>query len=143
MSAAAGAAQDRSDISKIAAPVSAAVRIVLMSVLRQSRSSCFDRNILSALPQGKTAELGKVLHSFDDRHEVVAGELAQLAGEAHAAVRYQQFCFAVSARIKKKLPRSRIARRIFERQIRGEIGERHPASLAAPSAVNELLSEGK
>src|SRR5580704_9844111 len=43
-------------------------------------------DLLRALPQRHLAEFGEVLQSGCDRDEMVAGELAHLAGEMHAAI---------------------------------------------------------
>src|SRR5687767_6383842 len=49
----------------------------------------FDDEVLRALPEREAADLGEMLVAFDHRREMIARELADLAGEQARAVRKQ------------------------------------------------------
>ena len=70
---------------------------------------------------------------------MIAGKLAHLAGETHAAIGQQDFGFADPAGIDNHLPRRRIARMILIGQAEIEITQRDPDAFAAPAYMNDLV----
>src|SRR5581483_329697 len=79
----------------------------------------------------------------NDRDEVVAGELAHLAGEVHAAIGNQDFGFTDTTRIEDDLTRRGITSVVLVGKTEIEIAERHPHALAAPAHMNDALSIGQ
>src|SRR5579872_5044618 len=73
---------------------------------------------------------------------MIAGELAHLAGEMHAAIGKQNLGFADPARIKNDLSGRGITRVVFKADAEVEIAERHPDPLAAPAHMDRLAFEG-
>src|SRR3979411_800084 len=72
---------------------------------------------------------------------MIAGELAHLAGEMHAAIGQQDFGFADAAGIKNDLAGRGIAGVVLVRDAEIEIAERHPDPLAAPAYMDSLALE--
>ncbi len=72
---------------------------------------------------------------------MVAGELAHLAGEMHAAIGEQDLGLADAAGIEDDLARRRIAGVVLVGDAEIEIAERHPDALAAPAHVDRLALE--
>src|SRR5947208_2638762 len=72
---------------------------------------------------------------------MIAGELADLAREMHAAIGQQDFGFTDAARIKNDLAGRGIAGVVFVGDAEVEIAERHPDTLAAPAHMNGLALE--
>src|SRR5215213_5961797 len=100
-------------------------------------------DFLRAFPQDAASHLAKLLRAFDDREEVVSGELAHLAGEHRASVRKQNLRFTEAARIKQDLAWCWMTRVILQRHSKVERPERNPSSLATPTRLNELAAEGE
>ena len=88
---------------------------------------------LGPVPKGQPAQLGQVLGSRDDRQEVVAGELPELAGETDAAIGEQDLGLADATGVKEELTGCRVARRVLVAEAEVQVAERNPARLAAPS----------
>src|SRR5215510_9065982 len=72
---------------------------------------------------------------------MVAGELAHLAREMHAAIGEQDLGLADAAGIKDDLARRRIARMVLVGDAEIEIAQRHPDTLAAPAHMDRLALE--
>ena len=73
--------------------------------------------------------------------KVVAGELAHLAREMHAAIGEQDFGLADATGIEDDLARCRIAGVVLVGDAEIEIAERHPDPLAAPADMDRLALE--
>src|SRR5437764_13662561 len=73
---------------------------------------------------------------------MVAGELADLAGEADRAIREEDLSLADAAGIEEDLPRCRKARRVFVAEAEIERAERDPAGLTAPPDMDQSLAMG-
>ncbi len=99
-------------------------------------------NILRALPQRQLPHLAQLLAAALDGEKVVAGELAELAGELACAVREEDLGLAVATRIKEDLAGGRVARRVLEADAELILTQRYPTRLPAPSRMNELLLIG-
>src|SRR5690349_881936 len=74
---------------------------------------------------------------------MVAGQLAELAGEAARAIGEQQLGLAVAAGIPQQLAGGRVAGVVLVADAECEIAQRNPASLAAPARVDDLLAVGQ
>lgn len=72
---------------------------------------------------------------------MIAGELAHLAGEVHAAIGEQNLGFADPAGIENDLAGRGIAGVIFKADAKIKITERHPDPLAAPAHMDGLALE--
>src|SRR4051812_24784913 len=72
---------------------------------------------------------------------MVAGELAHLAGEAHATIGEQDLGFADASGVEDDLARRRIAGVVLISDSEVEIAERNPDSLPAPAHVHYLALE--
>src|ERR1700753_2752429 len=66
-------------------------------------SALFEDDVLGAVPEHPLAQGRQLLAAHGDGQEVVAGELADLAGEADAAVAEQDFALAQAAGIEDEL----------------------------------------
>src|SRR4029077_12515698 len=75
--------------------------------------------------------------------EMISGKLADLAGEAHAAVGQQDFGLADAARIQDDFTRRRIAGLILVAKSEVEIAERNPARFPAPAHMDDALPVGQ
>ena len=73
---------------------------------------------------------------LDNRQEMVAGELADLARETDRAVGNQDLGLADTAGVEKELTRGGIARRVLVAKAEIEPIEWDPAGLAAPPGVD-------
>src|SRR5690242_5899986 len=116
--------------------------------LTATGSSCFEaadliggslqaeHDILRALPERQLAECDQVLQPLRDRQEMIAGELADLAGERHRAVGQQNFGLADAARVDDDLARRRIAGVVLVSETEIEVAQRNPAAFAAPAHVD-------
>src|SRR5258705_11358852 len=60
-------------------------------------------DVLGALPEHHATHLAELVASFDDGEEVVAGELANLAGEATGAVGEEDLGLAEAAGVEEDL----------------------------------------
>src|SRR6185369_399626 len=105
------------------------------------RSYLLEADLLRALPQHGLAERGQVLQPRGQGDEVVAGELAHLAGEVHAAIGKQYLRLADAAGIENDLARRGIAGVVLVGDAEIEIAERHPDPLAAPADMDRLALE--
>src|SRR5579863_6778262 len=106
-----------------------------------THSGGLEADFLRALPQHGLAERRQIFEARRQRNEVIAGKLAHLAGEVHAAIGQQNFRFADATGIKNDLARRGIAGVVLVRHAEIEIAERHPDPLAAPADVNGLALE--
>src|SRR5580704_9432149 len=95
---------------------SRAIHLVSMRVDRTLRVSGGRRkhDILRTRPKHQFAETGQVFVALDHCQEMVAGELAHLAGEPDTAVGEQDLGFTDPAWIQEDLSRRRVARVIFK-----------------------------
>src|SRR5829696_5948637 len=100
-----------------------------------------EADFLRALPQHGLAERGQVLQPRGQGDEMIAGELAHLAREVHAAIGQQDFGFADAAGIKNDLAGRGIAGVVLVGDAEIEIAERHPDTLAAPADMDRLALE--
>src|SRR5205807_9077098 len=87
------------------------------------------------------AERRQILKARGQGDEVVAGELAHLAGEMDAAIGQQNLGLADAAGIEDDLAGRGIARMVLVTDAEVEIAERHPDPLAAPAHVDHLTLE--
>src|SRR6266540_4012811 len=101
----------------------------------------FDDEVLRALPEREAADLREVLGSFDDRREVISGELPDLAGEETRAVRKEDLHLGDPARIDQDLTRRRMTGLILIVHTETLLPHRHPGGLAAPAHVHELAAQ--
>src|SRR5690606_25614997 len=125
----------------------------LMQVRRASESYCClaagngasgaKDNLLCAMPEDVFADGAQVFAPLDDGKEMVAGELAQLAGEVRRAIGEEDLRLAVATGVEEDLARSGVAGGILEADVEAEVAQRDPARLAAPPRVDELLRVGK
>src|SRR5437868_10309733 len=74
---------------------------------------------------------------------MVAGKLADLAGEADRAIREEDLSLADAAGIEEDLPWCRKARRVFVAEAEIERAERDPAGLTAPPDMDQSLAIGQ
>src|SRR4029450_953137 len=81
--------------------------------------------------------LAKVVAAFDDRREVVPGELPRLRGEVDVAVREQDLGLRDASRVEDDLARVRIAGRVLRPEPQIEVAERDPAGLPGPADVDD------
>jgi hypothetical protein len=109
----------------------------------QSRLSRFHQKGLGALPQREPAQIQQLVQSIDQRQEMVARQLAELAGETHATIREQDFGLAEAAGIENELAGRRVARGVLNRKIQRLVAERDPAPFAAPADMDDLLAVGQ
>src|SRR5215469_16040463 len=84
-------------------------------------SGHLEADILRALPKHGLAERSEVFQPRGQRDEVIAGELAHLACEMHAAIGEQDFSFADAAGIKNDLPGRGVAGMVLVRDAEIEI----------------------
>src|SRR5439155_18887745 len=93
-----------------------------------------------ALPQHHLAERAEMIEPVDDRQEMVAGELTDLAGETYRAIGEQNLGLADPAGMQDDLARRRITRSVFISEAEVERAERDPARLAAPAHMDQALA---
>src|SRR3954471_17385035 len=98
---------------------------------------------LDAFVEYRPTELGQALVPRDNGQEMVACELARLAGEAHRPVGEQNLGLADTARIEDQLSRHRVARGVLGTDAEIERSQRHPYSLATPAHVHDLACKRK
>src|SRR3954469_5777063 len=108
---------------------------------RTARSGKLYREILRAFVQRETAELRETLVALDHRREMIPGELADLAREAHRAVREQDLHLADAAGVHEDLPRRGVARVVLEVDAEAILTHRDPGGFAAPAHVHELAAD--
>src|SRR5258708_36716384 len=78
--------------------------------------------------------------ALNNRQEMVACQLAHLAGKASTTIGEQYLGFAHAARIKQNIPARGMARVIFVIDTQLEIAQGNPAGFAAPTGVDEFLA---
>src|SRR5476651_2217225 len=106
---------------------------------RRSAAAVFlERDVLRAVPDDPAPELGELVIAFVDRGEVVAGQLAGLAGEHGRAVRKKDLGLAYPAGVQKKVARSGVARLVLVAEVKVEVAKGHPCRLATPPCLEEL-----
>src|SRR5690349_13414246 len=98
-----------------------------------------EENILRPLPEGHLAECGKLIPAFGDGEEMVAGELAHLAGKTHAAICQENLGVAVPAGIKDDLARCGKARVVLVAEAEIEVAQWDPTRLAAPAHMDDAF----
>src|SRR5262245_6749072 len=96
-------------------------------------------DVLRALPEDRATHLTELLAPLDDCEEVVAGELADLAGEASAAVGKKDLGFAEAAGVEEDLAGGGMAGVVLIAHVQVELAEGDPAGLAAPARMDDLL----
>ena len=74
---------------------------------------------------------------------MVAGELADLAGEMHPAIGEQDLGLADAAGIEDDLAGRGVAGVVLVADAEIELAERHPDALAAPAHMHDLADEGQ
>src|ERR1700722_7931082 len=104
-------------------------------------SGGLEADFLRTLPQHGLPQRGQILQTRGQGNEMIARELAHLAGEMHAAIGQQDFGFADTTGIENDLAGRWIAGVVFVRDTEIEIAERHPDPLAAPADMNSLAFE--
>src|SRR5712692_9564362 len=97
-------------------------------------------DVLRALPQHRVPHRAQLLASGLDGEEVIAGELADLAGETGRAVREEDLGLAEAAGIEQDLAGRGMAGMVLIADAEVVVAERDPARLAAPARVNDLLA---
>jgi Methyl-accepting chemotaxis protein (MCP) signalling domain len=102
-----------------------------------------EQDVFGAAPEHLDTEFPQVFLAVHDGEEMIARELAHLARKTTAAVRNQDFGFAVPARIEQNVADRGMTGVIFEPRFQVEIAQRDPAGLAAPAHVNDLLAIGQ
>src|SRR5829696_7770303 len=96
-------------------------------------------DVLGALPEGHLSEGSEVFQAVRYGQEVVAGELAEFAGEAGGAVGKEDLRLRVAPRVEKYLPWSGVARGVLEADPEVEVAQRDPTRLPAPADVDDPL----
>src|SRR5437660_9867046 len=89
-------------------------------------------DVLGTLPEDHLAQGTQLIEAVDDRQKMVAGKLADLAGEANRAIGKQDLGLTEANGVKQDLARRRKARRVLVTKAEIERPERYPARLAAP-----------
>src|SRR5215207_3702565 len=110
--------------------------------VRSSRQA-FEEDVLGAFPDDASPRLFELIAPIDDGEEMVAGELAEFAGEAGRAVGEEDFGFAEPAGIEQHLARRRVTGGVLEPDPDVEVTERNPGRFAAPARLNQLVAEGQ
>src|SRR5919112_3615921 len=98
---------------------------------------------MGALVEYGAAERMHLLEPLDDGEEMIAGELARLAGEANRAIGEEDLGLAHAARIEDQLPGGGEARGVLVADAEVEVSKRHPHGGAAPAHVHDLPHERK
>src|SRR5690348_7734116 len=96
------------------------------SMVTDAALGTFEEDVLRPLPERHLAERRKLICSFGDGEEMVAGELPDLAGETHAAIGEEDLGLADAAGVKDDLSRRRKARVILIAEAKIEIAQRNP-----------------
>src|SRR6266568_3951609 len=99
---------------------------------------CGERDLLRALPEDLSAQLPQALHALEDSREVVAGQLAHLAGEEGCAVWEQDLGLADAARVEQQVSGRGMARVVLIAEVEVERAERDPCRLTAPARLDQL-----
>src|SRR5665213_2372769 len=107
--------------------------------IRRSAAAAFlERDFLRALPHDPMPERRELLAALVDRREMVARQLARFAGEHRRAVRKQDLGLADAAGIQQQLAGSGVAGGVLVAEVEVELAEWNPASLAAPTGLDDL-----
>src|SRR5688572_15117686 len=101
----------------------------------------FYDEVLRALPEREAADLGQMLVALDHGREVIARELADLAGEKARAIREEDLHLGDAAWIDEDLARGRMAGVVLEVHSESLLAHRDPGGLAAPANVHELAAK--
>jgi hypothetical protein len=96
---------------------------------------------LRTFVEHRPAERVQVLEAGCQGDEVIAGQLAHLAGKMHPAIGQQNFGLADAAGIKDHMARRRIAGVVLIADAKVQLAERHPDSLAAPAHMDKFAVE--
>ncbi len=99
--------------------------------------------ILGAFPEDELSQLSQVFASFGYSQEVVAGQLADDAREARAAVGEEDLRLAVTTGVEEYLAGRRKAGVVLETQPQVEIAQRDPGRLPASASLDDLVLEGQ
>src|SRR6185312_15404616 len=97
--------------------------------------------VLRAVPQAQAPEFGQLVEVRRQGDEMVAGELAELAGEMDAAIGEQDLGLADAAGIEDHLARRGVGGMILIPDAELQIAEGYPHAFAAPADVNDLRDE--
>src|SRR5919112_2576354 len=92
-----------------------------------------------ALPEGHLSEGPEVLEAGRYGQEMVAGKLAEFAGEAGGAVGEEDLRLRVAPWVEKYLPRGGVARGVLETDPEVEVSQRDPTRLPTPADVDDPL----
>src|SRR5580692_3949308 len=103
----------------------------------RGRLNRFEQNVLCAVPQHEFAQRPYLIAAFDDGQKMIAGKLADFAGEADIAIGEQNFSLADAARIENDLAGRGIAGVVLVAQAEVEVAERDPTTFPAPADVND------
>jgi len=98
---------------------------------------------LRTIVEKPAPDLREITMFIADRQEMVAGKLADAAGEARASVWHQQFCLTEARWVPENLSRGRVARGVLMGDSEIVVGEWYPSSLSTPAGLDELSLEGK
>src|SRR5215207_3968951 len=98
-----------------------------------------EEDVLGALPEGHFSERPEAFESVCYGQEVVAGELAEFAGEAGGAVGEEDLRLRVAPWVEQYLPWGGVARGILEADPEVEVDQRDPTRLPAPADVDDPL----
>src|SRR6267142_239386 len=123
-------------------PPSTSQRSIAVAASRPT-SDGFESDVLRAFPQDELSERRKLLRAVLDGREMVARELAHLAREHCRPVWEQDLGLAQSARVQKQLAGCGVAGGILVAEVQGELAERDPACLAAPTRLDDPRLEGE
>src|SRR6202035_879362 len=100
-----------------------------------------EATLLRAFPEHGLSERRQIFQARGQGDEMIAGELAHLAGEVDAAIGQKDFGLADAAGIEDDLAGRGIAGVVLVRDAEIEIAERHPDPLAAPAHMDGLALE--
>src|SRR5256885_12875770 len=123
-------------------PPSTSQRSITVAASRPT-SDRFESDVLRALPQDELAERRQLLRAALDAREMVARELAHLAGEDRRPIGKQDLGLAESARVEQQLAGRRVARGVLEAELQGELAKRDPGRLPAPARLDDPRLEGQ
>ena len=117
----------------------------LLPLFRQRRRSFrrLEDDVLRALPQHLAPHRAQLLASGLDGEEVVAGELADLAGKTGRAVWEEDLGLAEATGIEQDLARRGMAGVVLIADAEVVVAQRNPAGLTAPARVDDLLPVGQ
>jgi hypothetical protein len=101
----------------------------------------FKEDILRSSPESQTPQSGQIFASFQHSQEMIASQLAHLAGETGAAVRNEDFGLTHAARVKQYLTSGWMTGMIFEGHTQIESSQGNPNSFATPADMNDFVGK--